>query len=318
MKPKTDDLSGMKILLVDDVIFNIEILLHTLKLRDYQISVANSGAKALELVPKIQPDLILLDIMMPEMDGIEVCRRLKDDESTRDIPIIFVTAKTGAEDVVEGFKVGGVDYISKPFRLEEVLARVETHLRLRKTLRDKDDLISELRDTHEVLLSSVKMDLLTGLHSRVSLEEKLGQEQSRSQMTGKSFSIVLADIDHISKVNEDYGVSTGDQVIIRTASILTESIGDQGLVSRWSSEEFLVLLPETALADAKVMAEKIRSCIENEKLDFNQNQIALTLSIGVSSCSPNMKWDKCLTEAQECLRQAKKLGRNRFVAVENG
>ncbi|MBT7937277.1 MAG: response regulator, partial [Nitrospina sp.] len=147
MKPKTDDLSGMKILLVDDVIFNIEILLHTLKLRDYQISVANSGAKALELVPKIQPDLILLDIMMPEMDGIEVCRRLKDDESTRDIPIIFVTAKTGAEDVVEGFKVGGVDYISKPFRLEEVLARVETHLRLRKTLRDKDDLISELRDT---------------------------------------------------------------------------------------------------------------------------------------------------------------------------
>ena len=143
MNPKSDDLSGMQILLVDDVPLNIEVLFQTLKLKNYQISMANSGVKALELIPKLQPDLILLDIMMPGMDGIETCRRLKDDESTRDIPIIFITAKTETEDVVAGFKAGGVDYITKPFHLEEVLARVETHLRLRKTLRDKDNLISE-------------------------------------------------------------------------------------------------------------------------------------------------------------------------------
>jgi diguanylate cyclase (GGDEF)-like protein len=317
MNPKSDDLSGMQILLVDDVPLNIEVLFQTLKLKNYQISMANSGVKALELIPKLQPDLILLDIMMPGMDGIETCRRLKDDESTRDIPIIFITAKTETEDVVAGFKAGGVDYITKPFHLEEVLARVETHLRLRKTLRDKDNLISELRDTHEVLMNSARMDLLTGLHNRLGLEEKLCQEQSRSQRTGKSFSMILADIDHINKINEEFGMNIGDQVIIRTAVILTESVRNHDLVSRWSSEEFLILLPETALEDAKLLAEKIRSCIENEKLNFNQNQIALTLSIGVNNCSPDMKWDKCLAGAQECLRQAKKLGRNRLVAVEN-
>jgi len=255
MNPKSDDLSGMQILLVDDVPLNIEVLFQTLKLKNYQISMANSGVKALELIPKLQPDLILLDIMMPGMDGIETCRRLKDDESTRDIPIIFITAKTETEDVVAGFKAGGVDYITKPFHLEEVLARVETHLRLRKTLRDKDNLISELRDTHEVLMNSARMDLLTGLHNRLGLEEKLCQEQSRSQRTGKSFSMILADIDHINKINEEFGMNIGDQVIIRTAVILTESVRNHDLVSRWSSEEFLILLPETALEDAKLLAE---------------------------------------------------------------
>ncbi len=317
MNPKSDDLAGMKILLVDDIPMNIEILCRSLDSKDYQISMANSGAKALELVPKLRPDLILLDIMMPEMDGIETCRRLKADALIRDIPVIFITAKTETEDAVAGFDVGGVDYIAKPFHLAEVLARVETHLRLRKALQDKDNLISELRDTQEILMNSARMDLLTGLHNRVGLEEKLGQEQSRSQRTGKSFSMILADIDHINKVNETFGMSVGDQVIIRTACILTESVRSHDLVSRWSSEEFLILLPETTLEATEVLAEKIRFRIENEKLDFNQNQIALTLSIGVNNCLPNMKWDKCLVGAQDCLRQAKRLGRNRLVAVGN-
>jgi diguanylate cyclase (GGDEF)-like protein len=317
MNDKSTDLSGMKILLVDDVPLNIEILFQALRSRRYQISIANNGAKALELVPKLQPDLILLDIMMPVMDGIEACKKLKEDESTRDIPVIFITAKSTTDDVVEGFKVGGVDYITKPFRLEEVLARVETHLTLRKTLKDKDNLISELRDTHEILSNSARMDLLTGLYNRVGLEEMLVQEKSRSQISGKPFSIILADIDHISKINEKFGIKTGDQVIIRTATILTESIRTHDMAGRWSSEEFLLLLPEIEFGDAKALAEKIRSRIENEKLDFNQNEIDLTLSISVNVCMPDMEWNKCLAEAQEYLRQAKKLGRNRLVAPEN-
>jgi diguanylate cyclase (GGDEF)-like protein len=269
------------------------------------------------LAPKFKPDLILLDIMMPEMDGIETCRRLKADEVTRDIPIIFITAKTEAEDVVKGFEVGGVDYITKPFNLEEVRVRVETQLRLRKILKDKDNLISELKDTQEVLMNSARMDLLTGIHNRPGLEEKLIHEQSRSQRSRKMFSIILADIDHINNINEEFGMKVGDQVIIRTASLLTENVRSHDLVGRWSSEEFLILLPETELADAKILAEKIRSLIENEKLNFDQNQIPLTLSMGVSNCPLEMKWDKALVEAQECLHKAKELGRNKLVAVEN-
>jgi diguanylate cyclase (GGDEF)-like protein len=259
----------------------------------------------------------LLDIMMPEMDGIETCRRLKADASTRDIPVIFITAKTEVEDVVEGFNVGGLDYITKPFRLQEVLARVETHLKLRKVLRDKDNLISELRDTHEVLLNSAKMDLLTGLQNRVSLEEKLNQEQSRSLRTGKVFSLILADIDHINTINDEFGMQVGDQVILRTASILAEGIRSHDFVGRWSSEEFLILLPDTGLEEANILAEKIRVRIENEKLDFNQNQIGLTLSMGINSCCPEMKWEKSLIAAQDCLIQSKKLGRNRLGVVGN-
>ena len=317
MKTDNDDLSGMKVLLVDDVPDNIDILFQTLKSKNYQISIANSGAKALDLVLKLGPDLILLDIMMPEMDGYEVCKRLKADASTRDIPVLFITAKTETKDVIKGFRVGGLDYITKPFRLEEVLARVETHLRLRKTLRDKDNLISELRDTQEILMNSARMDLLTGLLSRPGLEDKLVQEQSKSQIMGKAFSVILADIDHINKINEQFGMKVGDQVIIRTASILEEMIRGHDLVSRWSSEEFLILLPEAGLKDANMLAEKIRSRIENEKLDFNQDQIALTLSMGVNHCLPGMKWEKCQTGVQECLRQAKKLGRNSLISMED-
>jgi diguanylate cyclase (GGDEF)-like protein len=317
MKTDNDDLKGMKILIVDDVPLNIEILFQALKSKNYQISMANNGAKALELIPKLHPDLILLDIMMPVMDGIETCKRLKADESTRDIPIIFITAKSTTDDVVKGFKVGGVDYVTKPFRLEEVMARVDTYLRLRKTQTDKDSLISELKDTQEILMNSAKMDLLTGLHNRVGLEEKLGEEQSRGQSTGKAFSIILADIDHISNINEKFGIKTGDQVIIRTATILTESVRKHDVAGRWSSEEFLILLPETDVGDAKILAEKIRSRIKNEKLDFNQNRIDLSLSIGVNVCMPDMEWDKCLVKTEEFLRQAKKLGRNKLVSVEN-
>jgi diguanylate cyclase (GGDEF)-like protein len=317
MNDVNDDLLGMKILLVDDVPQNIEVLFQTLNTKNYQLSVVNSGVKALKVAPKFQPDLILLDIMMPEMNGIETCKRLKADKSTRDISIIFITAKTETDDVVEGLKVGGSDYITKPFRLEEVIARVETHLKLKKLMNDKDNLISELKDTQEVLMNSAKMDLLTGLYSRVGLEEKLIQEQTQCQITGNPFSIILADIDHIGKINEQFGMKVGDQVIIRTAALLTENVRELDLVGRWSSEEFFILLPETTLEDAKKLAEKIRSCVEKERLNFNQNEIALTLSIGVNSCSPEMKWDKCFAEAEEYLDRAKILGRNRLVSPEN-
>ncbi|MBC8284645.1 MAG: GGDEF domain-containing protein [Nitrospinae bacterium] len=166
-------------------------------------------------------------------------------------------------------------------------------------------------------MNSAKMDLLTGLYSRVGLEEKLNQEQSQSQRTGKSFSMILADIDHIGKINGQFGMKVGDQVIIRTTALLTESAREQDLVARWSSEEFFILLPETSLEDAKKLAGEIRSGIEKERLNFNQHEIPLTLSIGVNTCLPDMKWDKCFSVAEEYLNQAKKLGRNRVITDEN-
>ncbi|MZH03945.1 MAG: diguanylate cyclase [Nitrospinae bacterium] len=315
MNAGSDDLAGMRILLVDDVLQNIDVLYQTLKSKNYELAVVNSGIKTLEVASKFKPDLILLDIMMPGMDGIETCKKLKANESTKDISIIFITAKRETADVVEGFMAGGLDYITKPFFLEEVLARVTTHLKLKKLIRDKDNLISELQDTQEILMKSAKTDLLTGLLSRFGMEEEL--ERSRSQQPDKSFSIILADIDHIGKINEGFGRKTGDQVIIRTADILRENVRDDDRIGRWSSEEFFIFLPKTSIEDAKNLAEKIRLCIEQERLNFNQKEIPLTLSLGVNTCLPETEFDRCFIQAEECLNEAKNLGRNRLVVAES-
>src|SRR5512147_784246 len=140
-----------RILVVDDTPANIQALAGTLKERGYQISVATNGKQALEIVERVHPDLILLDVMMPEMDGFETCRRLKASEGTRGIPVIFLTAKTEVEDIVKGFEVGAVDYVAKPFNPHELLARVSTHLtmdELRRKLASKN---AELARAHELV-----------------------------------------------------------------------------------------------------------------------------------------------------------------------
>ena len=140
----TTSTSSMKILIVDDNTANIDVMLTFLEMEGYELSIATSGQMALKIAEVNLPDLILLDIMMPEMDGFETCKRLKSNEKTTDIPIIFVTAKKELDDIVQGFHCGGVDYISKPFRQEEVLSRVETHLRLRRMMSVQGQLIEEL------------------------------------------------------------------------------------------------------------------------------------------------------------------------------
>ena len=148
------DLTGMKILLVDDTPANIDVLRRILGNEGLEISVAMNGETTLTLVGKNRPDLILLDVMMPGIDGFETCERLKADPDTRNIPIIFVTAKTDLEDVVRGFKVGGVDYITKPFKREEVLSRAKTHLSIKRLIQEQELLNNKLQAQNDELIES--------------------------------------------------------------------------------------------------------------------------------------------------------------------
>lgn len=148
------DLVGMKILIVDDTPANIDVLRHILTEKGLEISIAMNGETALTLVEKNRPDLILLDVMMPGIDGFETCKRLKSNASTRNIPVIFVTAKSEVEDVVHGFNIGSVDYIAKPFKREEVLSRVETHLKIEKLIQEKESLNKKLKDQNDELIES--------------------------------------------------------------------------------------------------------------------------------------------------------------------
>ncbi len=145
-------LEGMKILLVDDTPVNIDVLSKSLMNQGYNIFAAPSGDMALKIIDKVKPDLILLDVMMPGLDGFETCQRIKNNESTKDIPVIFITAKSEKSDVVNGFQLGGVDYITKPFNYDEVLKRVETHLKIRKLMKNQQDLNNKLVDLTDELI----------------------------------------------------------------------------------------------------------------------------------------------------------------------
>ena len=296
---ETPNLTKMKILLVDDTTINIDVLIKTLEPEGYSLAVASNGQKALEIAQRFLPDLILLDIMMPGIDGFETCRQLKKQETTQDIPVIFITARNDTEDIIQGFRVGGVDYISKPFRQEEVCVRVRTHLRLRNLIKQLEDLAST--------------DQLTGLSNRRDMLAKIEHEIFRYRRNKNTFALILCDIDHFKKINDSYGHDAGDYILINVAQSLKETVRNYDTVSRWGGEEFLIILPETDLDGGIQVAEKIRLTIEAKVFYYNQHEIKLTISFGISAFEDNMTIDSCIKKADEYLYVAKKTGRNKIV-----
>jgi DNA-binding response OmpR family regulator len=168
------------VFIVDDVPKNLQVLGNTLRNRDYNISVATSGEQALSMMDKILPDLILLDVIMPGIDGFQVCKKLKTSEKTKDIPVIFLTAKTQTEDIVKGFELGAVDYVTKPFNKEELLARVHTQLALRNAQKEIVEInqpLTDIKDNCEHFLSSIDKKSLTGEQENYLAKVKEGVEK---------------------------------------------------------------------------------------------------------------------------------------------
>ena len=307
-------LEGMKVLLVDDTPANITILRKILELEKLNISVAPSGEIALELAPKIQPDLILMDVMMPGIDGYETCRRLKEIEETSNTPVIFVTAKDQGYDSDKAFSSGGIDYITKPVRRENVIARVRVQLSIRALNKQRDELIAELLEANKKLDLASKTDPLTGLSNRRDLNGKLDNEINRYKRSQKPFSVIICDIDHFKKFNDDYGHDVGDDVLKHTARVLTETCRAVDFVGRWGGEEFLVISPETGLPGAVNLAEKLRASIEQNILKGDGAEFKITMSFGVSEYRSDKTANSVLKEADENLYKAKEQGRNRVIS----
>ena len=202
-KGKLFPADSMTVMIVDDTKENINVLRKTLANIGCKISVALNGEMALDLIPKLKPNLIFLDIMMPGIDGYEVCRRLKKDAELQDVPIIFVTAKGDTEDIVQGFEAGAVDFIMKPFRQEEVCARVKTHLALSAAIKK--------------LIRDNETDSLTGLINRRTFLKRVENEAMRFKRNQKPFALLFGDIDFFKKVNDTYGHSAGDDVLVNSA-----------------------------------------------------------------------------------------------------
>lgn len=317
-----------KIMIVDDVPTNIKVLGELLKDK-YEVLVANNGNKAIQVASAKLPDLILMDVIMPEMDGITACHLLRKQPETSEIPIIFITAKNETDDMVNGFEAGGVDYITKPFNPAELNARIKTHLDLKKSreelrtiamqLKTLNDELAEknvqLNNAIENLHKAAMTDPLTGLGNRRFITEKVNEEISRCRRVAMTFSLMIADIDYFKKINDTYGHECGDYVLQSVANALKNGIRNIDDVARWGGEEFLFLLPDTNADGAIIVGERLRQAIEQLPLIYQDQSITVTMTFGVSEYDQSGSMDQTVKTADHALYTGKETGKNRVVST---
>lgn len=305
-----------KILVVDDHGGNIRIVAEMLK-KEYTVLAANNGHRALQLAEENIPSLILLDVMMPELDGFETCEMLKKNFATEDIPVIFITAKNSVDDIVKGFAVGGCDYITKPFNHEELFARISTHIELRKSRELLKQYINELENKNDELDKMSKSDYLTGLANRRFMMERLKEESAKAIKTKSTMAILMCDIDHFKKINDGYGHEFGDLVIKEITKSINNALREYDIVSRWGGEEFLILLPETNEENAMQIAEEIRKSVESTKIFTDKIKLTTTITIGLTLYNFLQSVSDNINSADEALYEGKDNGRNRVVPFNN-
>jgi len=302
----TPDRDGkLMILLVDDAPTNIQMLNETLR-DGYHLFFATNGRDALRIASESLPDLILLDVIMPDMDGYEVCRFLKADPVLRDIPIIFITAMNQQEDEAIGLELGAVDYITKPFNPTIVRLRIRNQIELKR----QRDLLTRL--SH--------LDGLTGIPNRRSLDETLAREWRRGSRSTRPLSLMMIDIDHFKAYNDSCGHLAGDDCLRAVAQALKiplERAAD--FVGRYGGEDFLGILPETDEEGAMMVARELLEGVASLNISHPASPLGgkVTVSIGIATATIQHEKNQTylLQEADNALYRAKQEGRNRIVAT---
>ncbi len=288
-----------RLLVVDDQPINIQVM-HQIFAADCQVFMATSAAQALQFCRTTPPDLVLLDIVMPDMDGFEVCTRLKADPATRDIPVIFVTAHTEADQETRGLELGAVDFISKPVVPAVVRARVKTQL----TLKFQSDVLRKL----------VFLDGLTGVFNRRYFDQQLAIEVARSARAQSPLALIMLDVDFFKRFNDHYGHQAGDDCLRTVAQTLKACLRRPAdLVARYGGEEFACILPDTAFSDAMALARELEQAVRQQAMAHADSSVAdvVTISLGVAGQNGQnpCKAAELLALADAQLYQAKHAGR---------
>lgn len=285
-----------KILIVDDDNQNIKVAANALRSNDLTFGFAQSGAEALKRVCESSFDMILLDVMMPGMDGFEVCEKLKSTPETKDIPVIFLTAKTDSDSIERAYSVGGADYVSKPFKSRELNARVWCQLRQRELVQQLEQL--------------ARCDTLTGVNNRRRFFELAEQQCANPNVTHAA---LMIDVDHFKGINDSYGHAVGDQALKMIAQVIQSTIPNDANIGRLGGEEFAVLLQVEVAEDATKSAEAIRMAVAATDISLLDKSAGIncTISIGVGLESGACSIDELLKSADEMLYRAKDKGRNR-------
>jgi len=306
------------VLVVEDEA-NSRFLLKTyLESVGYSVRMAKSGEEALRKIAEEPPSAIVLDVMLPKMDGYTVCKRLKSSRTTHFIPIVLATALRGNEERIRGIEVGADDFISKPYNRVELLTRVKSLLRIKKLHDALEQKIAELEKAKEKLRKLSVTDGLTNLFNHRAFKKQLQLEISRSRRFGLPISLLMMDIDHFKMYNDRFGHPSGDNVLKHFSQILSENIREVDCLARYGGEEFALILPGTDKKSAKVVAEKLRRLIEwasfpnADKLPSGR----VTVSIGVASFPHDAEDEEELVKrSDEALYKAKNSGRNRTVLM---
>lgn len=290
--------SSRRVLLVESNPSDRQLLRNWLNAEAIETYEAVDIITALSNCQKYQPNLVLLQLRLNTWDGYEVIKRLKDDPRTRSIPVIFLATSALTHEKARGIDMGAVDFVSKPFDAVELLARVNSALRTKALL--------------DLLEQRAHLDGLTELGNRFALQDTLPQEFARHRDKGEPLSLLIADLDHFKKVNDQYGHAAGDEVLRRMAMILREAVRPNDFLARYGGEEFVVLCPDCDLATAFKTAERIRAGVADLKVMFRSSLVHVTSSVGVATVEapyPAEPQD-LLERADQSLYRAKSGGRN--------
>ncbi|MBW1740106.1 MAG: diguanylate cyclase [Deltaproteobacteria bacterium] len=301
-----------KILVVDDSRLIAHVAKTILTKRGHDVIVAQDGLAGLEAAKSEKPNIILLDLIMPVMDGYQVCQQLKEESSTKEIPVIMLTSKAEPADKVKGLEMGALDYVTKPFDEGELVARVNIQLQLQ-------ELYKALQEKNRQLQEMANRDGLTGLYNHRYFHEQLSKDFLRARRYHEALSCVLLDIDFFKKFNDTYGHQTGDVVLNTLGRVIKDSIRDSDLAARYGGEEFALVLYHTDGPAAFQVAERLRQMVEGCEIHDKDNVLHVTISVGIATFPHEKIHDsKELIEcADKALYRAKEKGRNRVEVFEN-
>jgi two-component system cell cycle response regulator len=290
------------LLTVDDSSFIHELVELRLADDDLLQYHAHDGPQGMEMAVTLRPDVILLDVIMPGVSGFDLCRQLKSDPRTSQIPVIFLTGASDTLNKVQGFDLGAIDYVTKPFDPAELRARIRAALRTKRY--------------QDMLAERAQIDAMTSLRNRAYFDAVLHQEVTAARRYDRATSMVLFDLDHFKLINDAHGHPFGDRVLQQVAELLTASIRDCDAACRYGGEEFALVLTETDLDHARMVAERVRGGVCGLQLTHNKTPVSVTVSGGVVSTTQFITRDTLTPEsfleaADSALYLAKSAGRNR-------
>jgi diguanylate cyclase (GGDEF)-like protein len=305
-----------QVLIVEDSAFMRRILEGHLQEMGYRVAAVENGRQALDKLATGNYPIVITDLVMPEMDGMELCRAVRDQASGRYVYILMLTSQDSKEDMIRGLEAGADEYLVKPVNRAELMVRLKTADRVLT-------LEGSLRKSYEEIKALSVKDPLTKVFNRGYLDERLVHEVKRAFRFERPLSLIMLDIDHFKIINDTFGHTVGDRVLVDCADLMKKSIRMEiDWIARFGGEEFVIVLPETLLPGATVAAERLRNKLASMVMDVNGSELHVTASFGIASFTPaSQKEDLSLaaaliTGADRSLYRAKKEGRNRFESVQ--